>query len=153
MSQALEWFAKPNKEGEVGLRFSCTQCGNCCTGAEGFVLFTADEASSMADHLGLTTEQFFDQYTCETSMGRSLKETRTDFGLDCVFLDRSSVPGKVICSVYEHRPEQCRTWPFWPSNLGNARMWEQAGVNCPGLGHGHCYSPEHIRLTRDRVHI
>ena len=33
---AEEWY-------EQGLRFGCTQCGNCCTGPEGAVWFTEEE--------------------------------------------------------------------------------------------------------------
>ena len=38
-----DWFDEPNPAGvadaqERGLRFSCTMCGNCCTGPAGYVL-------------------------------------------------------------------------------------------------------------------
>ena len=36
-----------------GLRFECTQCGNCCTGPPGMVWFTPEEGRRMAEGLGL----------------------------------------------------------------------------------------------------
>ena len=41
-----EWYAD-------GLRFSCTQCGNCCTGPPGAVWFNEDEGKAMADKVGV----------------------------------------------------------------------------------------------------
>ena len=41
-----------------GLRFSCTQCGKCCTGAPGKVHVTGSEAAALAAHLGLTRWAF-----------------------------------------------------------------------------------------------
>eukprot|EP00965_Chrysotila_dentata_P004156 134446-Pleurochrysis_carterae.AAC.2 len=49
-----------------GLRFSCSQCGNCCSGGEGFVYFTESEGIAMASRLGLSTEAFYAAYTKTT---------------------------------------------------------------------------------------
>ena len=152
-----EWFDNPDPtgltdSGEVGLRFSCTQCGNCCTGPTGFVLFTDKEAKAMAKDLGITSDEFYARYTRDTIVGRSLKETKTEFGYDCVFLDRDE-QGKALCSIYKSRPEQCKTWPFWRSNLESLEDWEYAGEGCPGLNTGSLHTTKHIRLTRDRVDI
>ena len=35
-----------------GLRFSCTQCGKCCSGAPGYVWVTKDEIEQIAAFLG-----------------------------------------------------------------------------------------------------
>lgn len=57
-------------------------------------------------------------------------------GQDCILLDRSS--GRRLCSVYESRPAQCRSWPFWASNVGSAKDWDEAKADtpCPGMGTG-----------------
>lgn len=154
-----EWFDKPDPIGttdtdEVGLRFTCTQCGNCCTGPTGFVLFTDIEASAMAADLKITKEEFYEQHTRDTLVGRSLDEIEVDgFGYDCVFLTRDEKTGKTGCSVYQSRPEQCRTWPFWKSNLVGKRAWKEESRGCPGMNQGELHTPEHIRITRDRVEI
>lgn len=146
-----EWFDAADAEsGKPGLRFSCTMCGNCCSGPPGYVSFTEDEAAAIAARLGISLESFMDRYTHQTPAGRSLREVPGQNGLDCVFLDRQSMPGKAICGIYEDRPTQCRTWPFWEINLRSKRQWEQARRTCPGMGHGTPYTPLQIRAIRDR---
>jgi len=155
-----EWFDEPDptgrtSTGEVGLRFSCTQCGDCCSGSPGYVGFTAAEARAIAEKIGVSVETFMTEYTRDTAQGRSIKDLRLAGakGYDCVFLDRETAPGKARCSVYEVRPMQCRTWPFWGSNLVSRDEWNESGKNCPGLNTGPLHSTEHVRLTRDRVEI
>jgi uncharacterized protein len=143
-----EWF---DAGGGGGLRFSCTMCGNCCTGPEGFVLFTPDESAAIARRLGVSIEVFVRDYTKDSPAGRSLREVPSRFGLDCVFLDRTTMPGKALCSIYEDRPAQCRTWPFWSSNLWSKAHWERAKRICPGMDRGALIPPERIRILRDTV--
>lgn len=153
-----EWFDRPDPTGltgdtEPGLRFSCTMCGACCTGPSGFVLFTDAEAEAMASELGVSVGAFIETYTRETVLGRSLNEKPSAFGNDCVFLDRETVPGRAVCGLYGARPAQCRTWPFWKSNLRNRQAWERAARGCPGMNRGPLTDPGTIRLTRDRLEI
>lgn len=144
-----EWFDRVDPAtGQAGLRFSCTMCGNCCSGPPGYVSFTVEEAEAMAARIGVTFERFMDEYTHDTPAGRSLREVAGAHGLDCVFLDRTTMPGKAICGVYEDRPSQCRTWPFWEGNLGSESDWKRAGKTCPGLNKGTQYTPLQIRLIR-----
>lgn len=155
---AQEWFDHPDptgttETGEVGLRFTCTQCGRCCTGPTGFVLFNDKEAGAMARSLKITKDAFYEQYTRDTIVGRSLNENLTEHGYDCVFLTRDEKTGKAGCSVYASRPEQCRTWPFWDSNLTSKRAWASASKGCPGMDTGELHPPKHIRITRERVQI
>tara|TARA_Y100000589_G_scaffold319949_1_gene349180 strand:- start:226 stop:690 length:465 start_codon:yes stop_codon:yes gene_type:complete len=134
-----------------GLQFECTQCGNCCTGPPGAVWFTEEEAAEMASHLGLSVSEFNSKWARRLKDGWSLKEVQTVHGWDCVFLDRTSVPGKAICSLYNARPIQCRTWPFWPENLESQSAWEDAKKQtpCPGMGRGDLIPIEQIRISRD----
>mgnify|MGYP002777630827 CR=1 FL=1 len=150
----LEWFDRPRPgESRPGLRFSCTMCGNCCSGPEGYVLVSDDEADALAKRLGLDTQAFLDRFTRDTPAGRSLTEKITSFGNDCVFLDRTSLPGRAICGVYEDRPRQCRTWPFWSSLLHSERHWNRAKRVCPGIDHGPLHEPDEIRARRRVVDI
>ena len=138
-----EWYAD-------GLRFECTMCGACCSGAPGYVLVSAAEGEAIAARLGISVEEFERRYTRKVAEGRSLTEVRTEHGLDCVFLDRASVPGKAVCSLYEARPLQCRTFPWWPENLRDRRSWERLGRHCEGVGRGAMVPVEAIRVDRDR---
>ena len=139
-----EWYAD-------GLRFSCTQCGNCCTGPPGAVWFLEEEGRTMAAHLGLDERTFFRRFARRVDGKWSLNEHSTPHGYDCVFLDRESVRGKAVCRLYEARPTQCRTWPFWPENLETEEAWKTTKLltPCPGMGSGKLVRIEEIRIRRD----
>lgn len=137
-----EWY-------EGGLRFECTQCGACCTGAPGYVTFTEQEGRAIAARLGVSYEEFLARYTVDHDAVRSLSEVKTEHGYDCVFLDRATVPGRAVCSLYEDRPLQCRTFPFWPEILRSAAAWKRAGRTCEGVGRGGFVAIEAIRIQRD----
>ena len=149
-----EWFDAPDeKTGTGGLRFACTMCGNCCTGPEGYVLVNDEECAALAARLGMATSEFVERYTHVLPVGRSLIERTTSFGNDCVFLDRDKFPGKAVCGVYEDRPRQCRTWPFWDSILRSRRDWERAARVCPGIDKGNFVPSDKIRIQRAVVKI
>lgn len=148
-----EWFAHPRNADSAGLRFSCTMCGNCCSGPAGYVIVSDEEAAALAKRLNISVQKFITDYTHVTSEGRSLNEKKSPAGLDCIFLDRTTVPGKAICGVYEDRPIQCRTWPFWPSVIKSERTWEQAKRTCPGMDQGKLHSVQKIRIQRDACKI
>ena len=149
-----EWFAKPDApEAGKGLRFACTMCGNCCTGVPGYVLLDDAELAALAKRFDISVDAFIQRYTHLLPEGRSLIERKTKFGYDCVFLDREKIPGKAVCGVYENRPKQCRTWPFWPSLLESKADWEDAKRKCPGIDKGPLISLQQIRILRDQCNI
>jgi Fe-S-cluster containining protein len=115
-----------------GLRFDCTRCGNCCSGAPGYVWVDADERARIAEHLGLTTETFTRRHVRRVGRGFSLLELP---GGDCEFLERFE-DATTGCRIHEVRPVQCRTWPFWKSNLRSERAWRITGKDCPGCDRG-----------------
>ncbi len=127
---------------EDGLRFRCTRCGNCCTGAPGYVWVNDEELSAIADFRGETVEEVTDLHTRLTKRGRSLREK--DNG-DCVFYDRERG-----CTIYPVRPRQCRTWPFWESNVASPEAWQRTCAVCPGSGKGDLIPAEEI-LARVKV--
>lgn len=138
-----EWYAN-------GLRFECTLCGACCTGSPGYVRVSDEESEAIAKRLGISLKEFYAKYTRATSEGRSLTEHKTVHGWDCVFLDRESMPGKAVCSLYEDRPLQCRTFPWWPENIRTPGAWARTGKHCEGVGRGRLVPIEEIRIDRDR---
>jgi len=147
------WYAN-------GLHFTCTQCGNCCTGGPGYVWISKEEIVRLAEFLQTTPESVVEKY-CRKVDGRfSLKERRTSEGLyDCVFLKEQpfSTGGiastKKACSVYSVRPLQCRTWPFWPEILSTREGWKRAGKRCHGIDQGNRFfdrqTIESIRDAKD----
>ena len=141
-----DWYAE-------GLQFECTQCGNCCTGAPGYVWLNDVESEAIAAHLGLSREAFHREYA-RTVHGRWTLNERWNHGVkgyDCVFLRRDEASGKAMCSVYSVRPIQCRTWPFWPQNLRSSRSWHRAAQTCPGMNQGNLIPVEQVRILRERT--
>lgn len=105
----------------------------------------------MAAKLGITESEFYRRHARYIGGRWSLNEVRSEHGFDCAFLDRESVPGKAVCALYEARPSQCRTWPFWPENLSSKRAWITAKrrTPCPGMDSGPIIPIEQIRIQRD----
>ena len=130
-----------------GLRFECTQCGHCCTGAPGYVWVNDEEIKALAEAKGEPDiERFQELYTRRVGSRRSLSEFSNG---DCVFFDGESRK----CTVYTGRPRQCRTWPFWNSNLESADDWAHTCEVCPGSGQGKLYSIEQIEAQRRVVNV
>jgi len=141
VSNPRPWYAD-------GLSFTCTQCGNCCTGEPGYVWISQVELQRLSDFLKRDIEDVVRRYCRKLGGGFSLKEKRAVNGEhDCIFLER--IQGRRICTVYEVRPLQCRTWPFWEGNLSSERAWRRAGENCPGMNRGKRYTLEQIEALRD----
>lgn len=147
------WYA------QSGLRFTCTQCGNCCTGPAGYVWISDVELQRLSEHLKLSVDQIIRQYCRRIGNRISLKEHRNRRGeYDCIFLKEIAVQGhgngqvaytRRICTIYTHRPLQCRTWPFWPEIVANAQSWNQAARRCHGINRGRTWTPDEIARIRD----
>ncbi|MBI2805363.1 MAG: YkgJ family cysteine cluster protein [Planctomycetes bacterium] len=121
---------------DAGLRFRCTMCGNCCTGTPGYVWVTDAETAAIAEFLGEPLDETIQRRTRAERSGRSLRERANG---DCVFYDKQAG-----CTIYAVRPAQCRTWPFWESNLRSPKDWQHTCVVCPGSGQGELISVEEI---------
>lgn len=113
------WYAE-------GLHFTCTQCGDCCTGAPGYVWLTDDELVAIASHLGQAVAEVRDLYTRKAKGKRTLREKSNG---DCVFFDR-----KKGCTVYPVRPTQCRTWPFWKATSKRPKTGNAPAKPAPAPG-------------------
>jgi Fe-S-cluster containining protein len=135
----LPWYSD-------GLRFTCTECGDCCSGAPGYVWVNNEEIEALAAVVGMTAEAFEDQYVRRVGVRKSLKEFPSG---DCVFLDSQTRK----CSVYQARPRQCRTWPFWDSNLKTPEDWKHTCAVCPGSGQGQLHHLDEIESRRRVVKV
>lgn len=120
-SSSLPWY-------KGGLRFQCTECGKCCTGTPGFVWVSEDEILAMATILNISVELFKRKYIRRRDNRYALTEKKKENGdFDCVFLKDNR------CQVYQNRPIQCRTYPWWRENLNSEQSWKLAAKECEGI--------------------
>lgn len=130
---------------QAGLRFRCTRCGHCCTGAPGFVWVNDDEFEQIAAFRQEPVAEVRQLYARETKRGWTLREQSSG---DCVFFDRSAG-----CTIYPVRPRQCRSWPFWESNLASPEDWERTCQVCPGSGQGDLISVDEITRNLQLIRL
>jgi uncharacterized protein len=139
-AQSQLWYAD-------GLRFSCHQCGNCCSGSPGYVWLSLEDMKNIAAFLKVEFETFTKTYVRHVKGGYSLIE-RANY--DCIFLRREN--GKSMCGIYPVRPTQCRTWPFWNDNLKSQRAWADAATRCPGMADPNGTKHELPHIEKCRTH-
>lgn len=119
------------------IRFECQpDCSACCSLNDGKVYVSEKEAKAIADHLNLSERTFLDTYTSIHNEKYCLLDGPGD---TCIFLNHPH------CRIYEVRPGQCRTYPFWPENMKNKKRWKIVSDECPGIGKGKSYFRSEIR--------
>ena len=106
----------------------CVACpGYCCIGESGYVWVEPKAIDPIAQHLGLAREVFMERYLMRVGNRYSAREViLSRHNYVCVFFDT----GKKRCSIYEVRPLQCRTFPFWEHFKTYP---EEAARECPGV--------------------
>ncbi len=118
-----------------GLRFGCQGCGFCCTIPDGYVYIHPSEIEEMREYLDLTLEEFSRLYVEKLDGDLVLKSFPNG---ECIFYKDGG------CRIYDARPRQCMTYPFWPHNLGTKYDWAALGQECPGINKGRKWSEEEI---------
>lgn len=123
-----------------GLRFHCTRCSMCCRFDTGYVFLSDSDLRRLVAGLGESKETVSEVYCKRVDLGFvSRLSLREQPNKDCVFW----IDGE--CSVYEHRPLQCRSYPFWPAHLGSRAEWDEVERECPGVNIGGRHSADQIR--------
>lgn len=84
------------------------------------------EIKEISSFLGITENTFAKNYLRRVNGQFSLLEYGNG---DCVMYDNG-------CKIYDARPCQCRSFPFWTSNLENRSEWEKLKKTCPGVDNG-----------------
>ena len=112
------------------------RCGKCCRIKDGYVYVSMADIERLADFVGEDIDDFMLKYT--ERLGKFLVLKSFPNG-DCIFYD-----DEVGCKVYDARPQQCRTFPFWRSNLASKEAWEMTAKECEGIGRGRLYSKHEI---------
>jgi Fe-S-cluster containining protein len=106
---------------------ACSECkARCCRGESGYIYVTNVEAAAICDHLGIEMKEFVERYLFKKGYKYSIKERVVGNEHECIFYD-STING---CSIYEARPTQCRTFPFW--DYFKTRV-DELKDECPGI--------------------
>jgi Fe-S-cluster containining protein len=130
-----------------GLHFECGKCGMCCSGPEeGYIWVTKEEIRFIADYLKISEDEFAQKYLMRVGPRVTIVERRP--ANDCIFLE--AVNGHKVCKIYPVRPNQCRTWPFWNSNLINPNAWNRAAEKCVGINRGKCHNLDQIEQKKEQ---
>jgi hypothetical protein len=119
---------------DQGLRFSCRRCGGCCVGEPGTIYVSRPEIEKIAAFLELSVGRFTRQYLYPFRDSHSIKE---DEHGRCLFFENG-------CTIYDIRPLQCRTFPFWFSNMRSEARWRRVARQCPGIGRGRLFAKTEI---------
>ncbi|MDR0377195.1 MAG: YkgJ family cysteine cluster protein [Spirochaetaceae bacterium] len=124
-----------------GLCFSCTRCSACCRVDPGYVFLSKTDAAILAGALSMEYTEFTETYCrwIDDYEGKARLSLKEKANYDCVFWKKG-------CTVYEARPVQCRTFPFWPDILASQETWDNAGLSCPGIGKGKRHGRAYIEL-------
>jgi len=106
----------------------CSKCeGNCCIGESGYIWINPNEMKTLSELLNITVEELKDNYVNKISYKYSIKEKKlSKNNYACVFFDTTLKQ----CSVYEARPKQCRTFPFWDYFKENEK---EVCEECPAI--------------------
>jgi hypothetical protein len=106
---------------------ACDKCqGRCCIGESGSIWVNPQEITTLANALHVQRDVFINNYLIKIGYRYSIKEEIFNDGFRCVFFDVKEKK----CSVYENRPTQCRTFPFWEHFKNHISEVEE---ECPGI--------------------
>jgi len=147
-----------------GLKFSCTGCGKCCK-TDGEVWFDTEEFSDLIGHLKLPISDVIAIYVDKIVSGWvKIKDSKELEKGQCIFLEKDGRR----CSIYDFRPQQCRTYPYWPRLLASesnwikesllpedstlrtaeSKVWSFEDGGCEGINH-----PDAVLVHRNTIHI
>ena len=106
---------------------ACENCeGKCCTGESGYIYVTKTEIESIVKFLNIEIKEFISTYLFKKMYKYSIVEKQNGDSYECIFYDKSSNG----CRIYEARPNQCKTFPFW--DYYKTRV-NELKLECPGV--------------------
>ncbi len=129
---------------ENGLRFSCKRgCVACCAGEPGYVFLSDNDIENICEATGLNLMQVRQAYVRDFVSEKGIHHDvlREYSNAKCVFLGESG------CMIYQHRPMQCRTYPFWSRIVESLEKWESEGAMCPGINAGK------VVVSKDEIEV
>ena len=106
----------------------CATCeGNCCIGESGYIWITVDEIEKLSKYLNRSVDKLFKDYLIKYGYRFSIKEKKlSENNYACIFFDTNIQR----CTIYDVRPNQCKTFPFWEHFKTNIKEVKE---ECPAI--------------------
>ncbi|MCL2229570.1 MAG: YkgJ family cysteine cluster protein [Treponema sp.] len=122
-----------------GLNFTCKRCSSCCRYDAGFVFLSEIDLEKIVSLLKTNRESFIKAYCRWVTdwKGEEVLSLREKSNKDCILWDGG-------CTIYNARPFQCVSFPFWESIVSSAHSWEMAASGCPGINTGELHTKSSI---------
>ncbi len=107
--------------------FSCKRCSSCCRHTPGTVYLTQEDVEKLLANLKMDLNTFINK-CCSVLIyeGKDLVVLKEKKNHDCIFWSNG-------CIVYESRPLQCRSYPFWPEVVNDPEVRKEETKRCPGI--------------------
>jgi Fe-S-cluster containining protein len=122
-----------------GLNFSCKRCSSCCRYDQGFVYLSQKDLNKLTSVLKMDEKSVINAYCRWVTNwnGDAVLSLKEKSNYDCILWDSG-------CTVYNERPLQCVTFPFWDSIIADEKCWESAAKSCPGMNSGELHTMTEI---------
>ena len=122
-----------------GLKFSCKRCSSCCRYDSGFVFLSQKDINKLSSALKTDINGIISAYCrwVTDKNGEEVLSLKEKSNNDCILWDCG-------CTVYQARPIQCVSFPFWKSIIASEQCWKIASENCPGMNSGKLHTKEEI---------
>ena len=122
-----------------GLHFECQRCSGCCRFDSGYVFLSHQDLDRLSAKLSMTRDEFLEKYCVKVDIGGTFRISLIEEeNFDCIFWRDGG------CAVYDARPLQCRSYPFWAPYLESKEDWDCLASSCPGVNKGALHSREEI---------
>ena len=93
------------------------------------MLISQEEINRLSKKMHCKPEEWKAMYTYP--LGKNKQSLREKKNLDCIFFQKDTG-----CKIYQDRPRQCQTWPFWNRILSSKKTWEEESKECAGMNQG-----------------
>ena len=132
MKNSRERIEQQNKN--VNAKFSCIDCGKCCTNIDNLALFEweKDKLLSLNPNIKISPGHKIKYKGTDIILYWGLNSVRTEFSkYSCQFLQIQRLDSGYLskCTIYPDRPMVCRSFPLFHSGLNFQD--EVISLNCP----------------------
>ena len=107
---------------------ACQECeGACCIGESGYIWIDEQEIGKLANFLKISKKECKKRFLIKEKDKFTIKESKISYNnYRCIFFDLE----KKSCQIYDYRPRQCRTFPFWKHFKNNI---DEVKQECIGI--------------------